>query len=113
MLSFHSIMSIDSRIAELRKSDTGWGWSVCAMVPVLGLATTGYHALTRRTWKPILWSVVAPFIAGLSIGIADVGINNGQIQNDKNAENAMLIIGTLATPFLFKLGQEESRQAVL
>ena len=100
-------MTIQSRAAELRQSDNGWGWAIAAMIPLVGTGTTIYHGATRRTWKPILWACGVPFLVGAAIGIGAPAL----AEND-DFMNGVTVVNVLAVPFLFKKGQDEARKAL-
>ena len=107
VLLLSQFMTIQSRAAELRQSDNGWGWSIAAMIPVAGVLTTIYHGATRRTWKPILWCCGVPLAVG-----AAIGVTSPALADNDDFMNALNVANIVAVPFLFKKGQDDARKAI-
>ncbi len=85
---------------QLRQQDTGWGRAIAHLVPFYGL----YYACQRRTVTPLLLNIVGGFSLGVLIGVA--GANASETQQ----ENAGLLLGLTATPFLAKKGIDMARK---
>ena len=98
-------MTLSKEAAALRMKDTGWGWCIASVVPIIGMGTDIYYSWTRRTWKPLQYVWGVPFLVGVAIGLtAPTWVESEEGQ-------AGLIALNFTAPLLFKAAQIDARKA--